>query len=238
METVYLEVMVREEAEIGKRNILSKEGYVPCVVYGEGKKTLSLKIDHSRLVKFMHAHHGGENIIITLKISSKDSKKTEEKSVLIKEIQVHPVTGKILHLDFNEISLTKKIDVNVPIHSKGEPVGVKQEGGTLEHILWEVEVECLPTNIPEKFEVDVSGMKIGDIIHVKDLAVPEGIKIKHEADAIVFNLVPPHMEEALEEGAEEGAPESSEPEVIKKEKKPVEGEEEEKEAPKAPQKEK
>ena len=236
METVYLDAVVREESEIGKRNLMVAKGLVPCVVYGEKKKTLSLKIERSRLIKFMHAHHGGENIIITLKIASAGSKKAEERSVLIKEIQVHPVSGDIMHLDFNEISLTKRIEVQVPIKSKGEAIGVKQEGGTLEHILWEVEVECLPTNIPEKFEVDVSNMKIGDIIHVKDLVVPEGIKIQHEPDGIVFNLVPPHKEAVLEETAAEEAAESAEPEVIKKEKKPVEGEEESKEEPKGAEK--
>ncbi len=224
---VYLEAEIRTEAEVGKSHLLRESNFVPCVVYGEGKKSVSLKIERSRLIKFMHAHHGGENLVITLKIASADSKKSEEKAVLIKEIQVHPVSDEILHVDFHEISLTKKIEVKVPIHSKGEPVGVKQDGGTLEHILWEVEVECLPTQIPEKFEVDVTNMKIGDTVHVKDLVVPEGIVLKHEGEGIVFSVVPPYKEEvAGEEGAEGQAATSAEPEVIKKEKKPAEEEEE------------
>jgi len=178
----------------------------------------------------MHAHHGGENMIITLKVALDAKKKADERPVLIKEIQSHPVSGEILHVDFNEISLTKRLTVKVPIHSKGEPVGVKQDGGTLEHILWEVEVECLPTEIPEKLEVDVAAMKIGDTVHVKDLAVPEGVVIKHEMEAIVLSVVPPHKEEVVapEAGAAvEGAATSAEPEVIKKEKKVAEEGEEE-----------
>jgi large subunit ribosomal protein L25 len=230
MEAIYLETSAREDAEIGKSHLLRKQNIVPCVVYGEGKKTLSLKIDRGHLIKFMHAHHGGENIVITLKVASPEGKKAQEKAVLIKEIQKHPVSGDILHVDFNEVSLTKRIVVKVPIASKGEPVGVKQEGGSLEHILWEVDVECLPTQIPGKLEIDVTNLKIGDFITVKDLPVPEGVAIKHDIEALVFSVMAPmKVEEAVAPEAAAGAEgaTSAEPEVIKKEKKPVEGEEEE-----------
>ena len=228
MEAIYLESTVRDDSEIGKSHLLRKKSFVPCVVYGEGKKTLPLKIERSHLIKFMHAHHGGENIVITLKVSSNDKKKTEEKPVIIKEIQTHPVSDEILHVDFNEVSLTKRIVVKVPIHSVGEPIGVKQDGGTLEHILWEIDVECLPTHIPGKLEVDAANLKIGDFIQVKNLILPEDVVIKHDPDAIVFSVVPPRKEEVVApEVAVEGAAAAAEPEVIKKEKKPVEGAEEE-----------
>jgi large subunit ribosomal protein L25 len=227
MEAIYLEAEVRQDSEVGKSHLLRKSNFVPCVVYGEGKKTVPLKIERGRLIKFMHAHHGGENMVITLKVASPAMKGFDERAVLIKELQTHPVSGDILHVDFNEISLTKRIEVKVPIHSKGDAVGVKQDGGTLEHILWEVELECLPTQIPEKIEVDVTNMKIGDSVQVKDLVMPEGVTLKHELDAIVFSLVPPFKEEAAAPEAAVGeAATSAEPEVIKKEKKPVEGEEE------------
>jgi len=229
MEDIILEAMVREEAEIGKSSALRQKGFVPCVVYGEGKKTLSLKIDRSRLIKFMHAHHGGENMVITLKVAGAAAQKADEKAVLIKEVQTHPVNDEILHVDFNEISLTKRLVVKVPLHAVGEPVGVKQDGGTLEHVLWEIDVECLPTQIPEKIEINVEAMKIGDSVYVKDLAMPEGVVTKHDPESIVFNVVPPQkVEEAVapEAAAATEAAEATEPEVIKKEKKPVEGEEE------------
>lgn len=221
MEAIYLEANVRDASELGKSKALRKNSLVPCVVYGEGKKTLPLKIERGHLIKFMHAHHGGANMVITLKVSSPAAKKVEEKPVIIKEFQKHPVSGEILHVDFNEVSLTKKIVVKVPIAAKGESVGVKQDGGTLEQVIWEIEVECLPTQIPEKIQVEVTNMKIGDTVHVKDLGVPEGVTIKHELEAIVFSLVPPHKDEAV---APEAAPEAgaTEPEVIKKEKKVAE----------------
>ncbi|MFH0876861.1 MAG: 50S ribosomal protein L25 [Candidatus Omnitrophota bacterium] len=229
MEAIYLEAMVRDKEELGKSHLLRKNGFVPCVVYGEGKETLSLKIERGRLLKFLHAHHGGENMIITLKISAAGQKKAQERSVLIKEFQQHPVRDEILHMDFNEISLTKRIEVKVPIRAHGEPVGVKQEGGTLEQILWELEIECLPTQIPEKLDMDVSAMKIGDTIYVKDLTLPADVELKQDAEATVFHCAAPHKEEipaAEEVAAESQAAASAEPEVIKKEKKPAEEEEE------------
>ncbi|OIO36010.1 MAG: hypothetical protein AUJ74_04080 [Candidatus Omnitrophica bacterium CG1_02_44_16] len=229
MAAIYLELSVREDVEIGKSHLLRKQNIVPCVVYGEGKTTLPLKIDRGHLVKFMHAHHGGENMVITLKVLSSKSNPAQEKAVLIKEIQKHPVSGDILHVDFNEISLTKRIVVKVPVLGKGEPVGVKQEGGSLEHILWEVEVECLPTQIPEKLEIDVTNLKIGDSITVKDLVAPEGVVIKHDVEALVFVVMAPmKVEEVVSAEAAAGAEGAAgaEPEVIKKEKKLVEGEEE------------
>ena len=125
-------------------------------------------------------------MVITLKVSSPEHKKVEEKPVIIKEIQAHPVHDEILHVDFNEISLTKRIVVKVPIHSVGEAVGVKQDGGTLEHVLWEVDVECLPTQIPGKLTVDVTSMKIGDFVQVKNLTVPEGATINMNLRLLSF----------------------------------------------------
>ncbi len=217
-EVVNLDAALREDAEVGKSNKLRQNGFVPAVVYGEKKKALSLKIERGRLIRFMHAHHGGENIVINLTVAA--GKQIQEKSVLIKEIQKHPVNDEILHVDFNEISLTKRIEVKVPIEAKGESVGVKQDGGVLEQVLWEVEVECLPTQIPEKFEVDITAMKIGDDVHVKDLRVPEGVVINNDPEVIVLSLVPPHKEELVPEAAAvEGEAQPTEPEVIKKEKK-------------------
>ncbi len=232
-EIVILDAALREETEVGKSSKVRRNGFVPAVVYGEKKKTLSLKIERSRLIKFMHAHHGGENVVITLRVAA--DKSPQEKSVLISEIQKHPVTDEILHVDFHEISLTERIEVNVPIEVKGESIGVKQDGGILEQVLWEVEVECLPTQIPEKFEVDITAMQIGENTHIRNLRVPEGVEVKQDPDILILSVVPPRKEEAVSEEAVEGEAESTEPEVIKKEKK---AEEEVPEAEGAAEKEK
>jgi large subunit ribosomal protein L25 len=135
--------------------------------------------------------------------------------VIIKEIQHHPIRDQILHVDFQEISLTEKLTVEVPIATKGEAEGVVKEEGVLEHVLWEVKVECLPTDIPEKIELEVTNMKIGDSVLVKDLQVPPGVKILDDAEQTVISVTPPYVEKPAEEVAAE---EITEPELIREKK--------------------
>jgi len=242
MEQVYLDCLVRDEIGKSKVSALRSSDFVPAVVYGKGEKTLSLKCDRSQLIKFIHAHHGGENIVITLRISEDDSKKkiVAEKPVLIKEMQLEPVKDEILHIDFHQISLTEEITTKIPIESKGESIGVKKDSGILTHILWELEIECLPTAIPEKIEVDVTNLEIGQSIYVKDLQLPGGVKVLTDQEAIVFTVEhPKKVEEVVPEAeAVAGAPE--EPEVIKekKEKEEPEGKEEQKKEEKPKKEEK
>jgi len=164
----------------------------------------------------MFHQHRLEGTLIDLKI--KDDKKEKNRTCLIKEIQYEPVLGDIVHVDFHEVSLTEKIKVNIPVATKGESVGVKQEGGSLEQILWELDIECLPTDIPEKVEVDVTNLKMSEAIHVKDLKLPENIKVFNDPESIVVQVVEPMKEEVPVEAVEGEAP--AEPEVIK-EKKPT-----------------
>ncbi|MBM3250239.1 MAG: 50S ribosomal protein L25/general stress protein Ctc [Candidatus Omnitrophica bacterium] len=224
MEEILLNAQIREELGRAKVKDIRDAGFVPAVLYGEGKEALSLKVSRSELLRLIHQHRI-EGVVLSLKI--KDDKKEKARSCLIKEIQYDPVHDDIRHVDFNEISLTKEIKVNVPVAATGEPVGVKQEGGSLEHILWEIEVECLPTNIPKNIEVDVSQLKIGDSIHVKDLAIPPTVKVLTSPDSIVFSVAAPmKVEEVVAPAAEGEAPQ--EPEVIKEKKEvPAEGEAEE-----------
>jgi len=221
MEEIILEAEVRQEVGRGKVKDLRDAGFFPAVVYGQGKVSQAIKISLSTFLKLQHQHHL-ENAIINLKIQG--DKETKGRSCLIKEIQHDPVRGDIVHVDFHEISLTKTIKVNVPVVSKGEPVGVKQDGGSLEQVMWEIEVECLPMDIPKEITVDVSSLKIGDSIHVKEVTVPANIKVLTNLDAVVLAVKEPIKEEVPVE-AVEGA-ETQEPEVIKEKKEvPVEGEE-------------
>ncbi len=208
MEQIELNFQVREE--VGKQavNRLRREEFIPAVVYGVGEKAMNIKV-HKKDVKKIGLYH--EGVVINL-ISEK-----EKKLVLVKEIQQHPVNSGILHIDFNHISLRQKIKVNVPITIKGEAPGVK-EGGVLEHLLWEAEVECLPTNIPEKLEVDVSALSIGDFIYVKDLKPLSGVEIIQDLEMAVISVEAPRKEEEVEEVTEET---KGEPELIRKEKEEV-----------------
>lgn len=216
MEEIFLEAELREKKGRARVKDLRGSGYLPAVVYSHGKDTLSLQISRGALLKLVHQYHL-ETSIINLKI-----KDAGGRPCLIKEIQYDPVTENIIHLDFNEISLTEAIKVNIPIETRGEATGVKQEGGSLEHLLWEIEVECLPTNIPKNIEVEITTLKMGEAIHVKDLILPSGVKPLHDPAAVVLHIVAPMKEEAPAEAVEGEV--KAEPEVIKEKKEaPAEG---------------
>ena len=220
MEKVELSAVLREE--IGKSMVkrLRAQDKVPAVVYKRGKETISIKLSKRELVDVLHTSRG-ENALITLKL--KNQGKTQPKTVIMKDIQHEPLNGGILHVDFNEVSLAEKITVNVPIVTKGESIGVKEEG-MLEHALWEVEIECLPSEIPENIEVDITELGIGDAVHVRDLILPKGIRVITDSQQSVLSVEPPTAEEVMEvEAAEET--EVKEPEVISERKEP-EGEDE------------
>lgn len=230
MEKIILNAEVRSSTGKAAAKSLRRKDVIPAVVYKGGKEAIKLQLAVGALNEVLHTK-AGENVIVTLKIAD-GANKTKDKTVLIKEIQREPIRGLILHVDFSEISLTETLKVNVPLAVRGEPVGVKADGGILEHVMWELQVECLPTNIPEKIDVDVSAMKIGDAIYVKNITAPEGVKLLTDPELIALIVKPPKVEVPKEEVAAEGA---AEPELIRK-KKEVEEEGEEgkkEEAPKA-----
>jgi large subunit ribosomal protein L25 len=214
MAKINLKSIIREEK--GKEAVkkLRAQGLIPAVVY-KGGNSLNIKFTAADFLHVIHTK-AGENVIVNLQIE--DASKKPSRTAIIKEIQYHPVKGDVLHVDFNEISLTEALVVQVPIAAKGEAVGIK-EGGVLEHILWEIEVECLPTQIPENIPVDVTPLKIGDSILVKDLQVPVGVKVLTDQESTVLSLAVPRVEEEAVKPEEELV----EPEVIM-EKKPEEEE--------------
>lgn len=221
MEKVNLEAEIRTQT--GKQVVrkLRNQGYIPIILYKDPNKSLCLKVEMKKFSKILHTSRG-ENVIINLIIKEDGIKndekqqytKSKEKTVIIKEIQQDPITQQILHVDLASISLTEKIEVMVPIEVKGEAIGVKRDHGILEHPLWEVGVECLPTQIPEKIAVDVSNMEIGNLLYVKDLKVSPEIKILNDPEQAVISVEPPRKEEVLEKEEE-----ITEPEVISEKKK-------------------
>ena len=163
-------------------------------------------------------HHEGGNAIVNLTVGG------GEYTALIRAVQYDPITHEVLHLDFQHISLTEEIVIKVTLHLNGLPLGVKDAGGILEHIVRDVEVRCLPTAIPGAIEVDVSALNVGDSIHVRDLSVPN-VTILTDPDATIATVVPPTvMEEKPVEEVAAAAVAEAEPEVIAKGKKEEEGE--------------
>lgn len=203
---------------------------IPAVLYGKGVKSLSLLIDQKEFVKDILAKKA-YNAIINLKV--KIDKKIDEHLVMLAEVQKDVFHKTVLHIDFKKISLKEKVKVTVPVRLTGEAPGLK-EGGILDHILWEVDIEALPLEIPESISLDVGALNIGDSLHVKDLVLPKGVNIVVDPEEIVVIIHAPKAEEEkpAEAVAVEGeaalaaeAPERKEPEVISKGKEKEEKEE-------------
>ncbi|MBN1586303.1 MAG: 50S ribosomal protein L25 [Candidatus Omnitrophica bacterium] len=202
-----LAASLRDLAGKGPAKKMRREGRIPCVVYSKDHEAVGLSVDTREFQRALRTE-AGENVIIEL--AYPESGKSKKHNVLVKEIQEHPVSGGILHVDFVGIDLKEKIQVSVPVAIKGAAVGVKRDGGVMEHVMWEIEVECLPTAIPSEIQVNVSELGMNEALHVKDLKMPEGVESLEDADAVVVTVVPPRAEEAaapLEEGEELQQPE-------------------------------
>jgi large subunit ribosomal protein L25 len=214
-------IRARPRAQSGKEYArkLRRNGFVPAVLYGAETETLHLEVETKSFLTLVRGGLG-ENVIVTLLL---DDAQQGSRKVLVREVQRDPVTGDILHLDFHQISLTKKLTVEVPVHLVGTPEGVK-DGGILQHALRELQIECLPSAIPEKIEVNVSHLKIGDSVHVGDVTV-ENAQILSDSKSSIVSVVPPSVfkEPEVAAPAVEGEPEvigeKKEEEAEKKEEK-------------------
>lgn len=216
MPELVLPVKRREGSGKQHAKRLRWEGRIPGILYGAGEESVPFHVGRKDLEDLLHT--GGRHGVISLSFESEDD---EMPKTIVREIQQDPVTGSILHVDMLHISLTEKITVEVPVAVTGVPVGVRTEGGVLEHLVHTLEVECLPTEIPEHIAVDVSYLNVGDSVHVRDLLKQES-RIMTEPERAVVTVAPPTVaravleaEEAEEEAVmpvEEEAP--AEPEVI------------------------
>ncbi|HHT09868.1 MAG TPA: 50S ribosomal protein L25 [Atribacter sp.] len=213
-----LTVNTEKRESIGKENMkrLRRSGWVPGIYYAQESKegnTIMLKVQESelkRVLKIPGATHQLLNISIDGNIHRG----------IIKNLQRNPIKEQVLHIDFYGVRADQKITLKVPLMFKGEAPGVKA-GGTLEQVMQEVEIECLPDVIPEFIEVDINGLEIGDAVHLKNVKVPEEIELTENLEDVVVVVTPPVV---LEEEVPEEEIETPEPEVVKK------GEKKEKEA--------
>ncbi len=212
MEEVKIDVQIRSDIGGQKVKALRRKGEViPGIIYGGGEEATPVQIDRKAYERVRRQHHG--EVLFHLNVVDGE-KSIHDYSAIVKEEQQHCVTGKTMHIDFKRISLQDKIEIRVPLVPKGEAVGVKRDKGSLEHILWELDIICLPKDIPEQIAVDVTALEIGDVICVSDIQLPSGVETEHDPDAIIFSLIPPMRESEEVVEVESGA----EPEVIKKEK--------------------
>ena len=171
----------------GPNRRLRVSGKIPAVIYGKGRDAQSVTLDPTALETLLHKSGAGLNTLIDLSVSGRTD------TVLVKELQRHPVHGSYVHVDFFKVDLTQKITVSVPIHFIGKARGV-EFGGILDHPLRELEVECLPRAIPEFVEVDVSALEVGQAIHVSEVRLPEGVEVKTDPTLPVASVVLPAAE--------------------------------------------
>jgi large subunit ribosomal protein L25 len=213
MEEIKLDVQIREKVGARGTRMVRGQDRIPAIVYGGDCDATAIQIDRRSMEKIMR-QHTGQSLVFHMNVMDGD-KKVSDCSAILKDEQRHPVRENILHLDFKRISLDEEVGIRVRLDFRGEAPGVKS-GGSLEHTMWELDVLCLPRNIPEKIVVDVSSLAIGDIITVGEIVMPEGIRTEHDPESVVVTVAPPMREE--EAVAADNA-QTAEPEVIKKEKK-------------------
>lgn len=206
MGDVSFAVEARASRGKGAARELRRQGMVPAVVYGGGREATAIQFDAAGFERLLETSHAGVNTLIDLEGASDAAGKT----VIAKELQREAVRGALVHVDFYEVDLTTKIEVSVPIHLTGTPAGVVL-GGVLDQQMREVTLMCLPNAIPDAVEADVSGMELGDSLHVEQLEVSDGVDVATEGVLTVATVLVPRglRDAAKEEGGEDAGAEAS-----------------------------
>ncbi len=204
---------VKERKEIGTRevNTLRKGGWIPGVIYGHGEKSIPIKIKEDEIKKVLHDLHS-EATLLTLNYEGK------KLQVLMREVSRNPMTENLLHVDFQHIHENEEVNVHVTLEFQGKPKGI-EEGGILNIEHRDLIVRCLPKDIPENIVVDTTALEIGQSLHIRDLNVPEGVKVEEDPSSTVVNILSPRkiVEVAPVEEEVPIGEEAEEPEVITKE---------------------
>jgi large subunit ribosomal protein L25 len=190
VETLEIQADAREAGSKGKAGRLRRSGKIPAVLYGPKTPAVALELNSKEFSSRIAGMEGSH--LVRLKSAASA---LAEKVALVKDMQYHPLTGEVIHADLYEVDLTAKIQVNVPLHFVGKAFGVTR-GGILQPIVREIEVECLPLDIPEYFDVEVSALDIGDSVHIEDLPMPSGVTAIFDSNFALVTVVTPSVEEA------------------------------------------
>ena len=214
---IVLEATPRDTFGKNEARRTRRGGQVPAVVYGgDGKEATPIQVPPKALLKILHSE-SGQNTLIALKLPG-----AGDTRVLVRDFQIDPVTHQVLHADFYRVAMDRLIQVTIPVVVRGEPKGVKQQGGLLEFIRREIVIECLPGDIPENVDIDVSELMLHQGIRVRDVATSEKWKSVTEGEAMLVHVIMPKAEEApapADAAAAAATATPAEPEVIKKGKK-------------------
>ncbi len=197
MQNVELEAVLRTPGKNAARK-LKEKGYIPAILYGKGMESIPLAVETGKLRTIVQKH--GRNVLLNLIVNGATHQ------AILKDEQKDELTGKLIHIDFQRVSMNEKVEAAVPL--KFEGVGIIESKGLLvQHQKWELNVEALPTDIPEEIVVDVSNLDIGDAILVKDVVVPEGVEKVDDADEVILTVVVPKNADVAEEESTEAASE-------------------------------
>ncbi|HAA83345.1 MAG: 50S ribosomal protein L25 [Thermodesulfobacterium sp. 37_54] len=192
MRQVNLSVVKREKTGKECAKKLRKQGLIPAIVYGHNFDPVPISVKANELESILHKYKG-ETLLFNLEVQNGETQRIQ---AILKDYQLHPVTDKIIHLDFVAIKEGETVSIDVPLEFVGRPVGLTK-GGVIEIFMHDLTVECLPSNIPDKIQVDISNLDLGDVLHVKDIKVPEGVKVLDDPEDTVITIV-------AEGGEEEG----------------------------------
>jgi large subunit ribosomal protein L25 len=218
MKSVPLNAFPRSLGRRAGAKKLRSEGRIPAVIYGGKDKPQSVEIN-AREIGDLIIHSVSENLLVDLAIKDDASPK---RLALVQEVQHHPLSGHVLHVDFHEVSPTEKVTIMVPVETTGEAAGVKNSGGVLEHVLFKLKVRALPRDLPEQVVVDVTTLELNKTIHIGDIKAPEGVEILGDKNIPVVSVAVPRAEE--EPAAVEGAAAAAgDVEMIKEKKEGEEG---------------
>jgi len=187
-----LNAQKRDGSGKGVARKLRASGHVPAVLYGGKGESVSLSLN-TREAERLFRSVSVENTIIELSVEGGETVQT-----LVREIQTHPYRNEVVHVDFLRLQKGVAVEVNIPVHFVGIPVGVRDEGGVLDHVLHDVHIRCIPSRIPESAELDVSGLNVGESLHVSDISFPEEVEVLTDASLTVCAVHPPRVAEPTE----------------------------------------
>ena len=215
MSEITVEVIKREETGKNVNRRLRASGYVPAVVYGGGRESVAIQVE-KKVIHELLRQEGGEHAVFLLKMAGTD----KSRHTMVRDIEIDPVSRQIIHLDFQRVLLTEKVRVPVAIELEGVPNGVKNEGGVLDFITRELEIESLPGDIPPKLVLDVSELNVGDHVEAGELSLPAEVTLLEEPGRVIVSVAHSRVADVVDEaeaGAEEELlleAEDAEPELI------------------------
>lgn len=200
MKSVSLKAYPRSQVQRAEVKKLRTAGRVPATIYGRQAQPQNLEVISEEIAELLN-HSASENLLVDLTVENDARAK---RLALVQEIQHHPLNGKVMHVDFHEVSESEKVTIFVPVETTGEAAGVKTGGGTLEHVMFRLKVRSLPKDLPEQIMVDVTALEIGKSLHLGDLKAPEGVEILGDKHLTVVSVAAPRTEEEATPAAADG----------------------------------